>query len=83
MARRVILRTLRAMQVKGVAVYAEADLSSLHVREADEALRGGVFRQKAVAGMDSAGAALQRGGNDLLYHQIGLARLRNSCEPSA
>lgn len=33
-----ILRTLRAMQVKGVTVYAEADLSSSHVREADEAL---------------------------------------------
>ena len=33
---------------------------------------GGVFRQKAVAGMDGAGAALQRGGNDLLYHQISL-----------
>ena len=28
---------------------------------------GGVFRQKAVAGVDGAGAALPRGGNDLLY----------------
>ncbi|WP_313698782.1 urea carboxylase [Pantoea sp.] len=33
-----ILRTLRAMQMKGVAVYSEADLSSLHIREADVAL---------------------------------------------
>ncbi|ANI83749.1 urea carboxylase [Kosakonia oryzae] len=33
-----ILRTLRAMQIGGVAVYSDADISSLHIREADEAI---------------------------------------------
>ncbi|WXL25868.1 urea carboxylase [Ectopseudomonas mendocina] len=33
-----VLRTLHSMQIKGVSVYAEADVASLHVQQADQAI---------------------------------------------
>lgn len=58
-----ILRTLRTLQVKGVAVYSDADLSSLHIRDADEAisLGDGPAAHTYLAGEKIIAAALKSG----------------------
>ena len=63
-----ILRTLRTMNVGGVAVYSEADISSLHIREADEALSLGegpaantyLVTDKIIAAAKASGAPVTR-----------------------
>lgn len=41
-----ILRSLREMNVRGVAVYSDADISSLHIQDADEAISLGEARRR-------------------------------------
>ena len=82
-----ILRTLRAMQVKGVAVYAEADLSSLHVREADEALSLGegpaaqtyLMVEKIIAAALQSGARAIHPGYGFLSENAKFAKLCAEC----
>ncbi|WP_210532325.1 urea carboxylase [Pantoea ananatis] len=80
-----ILRTLRAMQVKGVAVYAEADLGSLHIRDADEALSLGdgpaaqtyLAAEKIIAAAQQSGAQAIHPGYGFLSENAGFAE---ACE---
>ncbi|MBW1214600.1 urea carboxylase [Pantoea allii] len=82
-----ILRTLRAMQVKGVAVYSEADLSSLHIRDADEALSLGdgpamqtyLVAEKIIAAAQQSGANAIHPGYGFLSENAAFAE---ACEKS-
>ena len=80
-----ILRSLRAMQVKGVAVYSEADLSSLHIREADDALSLGegpaaqtyLVTEKIIAAAQQSGAKAIHPGYGFLSENAAFAE---ACE---
>ena len=74
-ARRV-LRTLRALGIRGIAVYADDDRDAPHVREADEALRIDTYLSIAavVAAARAAGADALHPGYGFLSENAALAR---------
>jgi len=55
-----IIRTARAMGIRTIAVYSDADADALHVRMADDAVH--------------IGPSAARGIDDLFTHQIAFAR---------
>jgi Acetyl/propionyl-CoA carboxylase, alpha subunit len=80
-----ILRTLRAMQIGGVAVYSDADISSLHIREADEAISLGdgpaaatyLVTEKIIAAATESGAQAIHPGYGFLSENAAFAE---ACE---
>ncbi len=80
-----ILRTLHAMNLRGVAVYSEADISSLHIREADEALSLGdgpaantyLVTEKIIAAAQASGAQAIHPGYGFLSENAAFAE---ACE---
>ena len=70
-ARRV-LRTARAMGIETVAIYSDADTASLHVREADMAVRlDGLTPRETYLDMDKVMAAVRHSGADAVHPGYG------------
>ena len=67
-----IIRTLRRLGIGSVAVYSDADLGSLHVREADEAVRiGPAPAAQSYLDMDAIIAAAQHTGATAIHPGYG------------
>src|SRR5258707_7576446 len=77
-----IIRTARAMGIRTVAVYSDADAKALHVRQADEAVHIGpsparesyLVGEKIIAAAKATGAQANHSGYCFLLEDAGFAQ---------
>ncbi len=69
-----MIRTLRALGIRSVAIYTDADAGAPHVREADEAIRVGSYLSISDVIEAAAGADALHPGYGFLSENAGLAR---------